>query len=134
MPKKIRSRLVLARKRMRFDQKQIAELLRHSSVQLCRFEVGEQIPRLKVAIKLAILYRLPIRTLFHALYEVCQEELDADLKKIGPVSAPHRDITLPADYCSYIELMNSSLLNGSDEEKIRRHIKQLMNDRAHRIL
>ena len=128
-------RLSLARKRLGYEQKQVAQLLAHKSVNMIsRYETGLRVPSLKTAIKFAIIYKLPIRILFHAYYHECREELTVRAKTLGQQSILKSDLTEPTDYCAYIELINSSLLDDIDKEKVRRHIKQLMDGRREKIL
>ncbi|MDQ6785849.1 MAG: helix-turn-helix transcriptional regulator [Acidobacteriota bacterium] len=60
MPNINTNSLALRRKRLGYEQKQIAVLLGHKSTyQICRYETGQRIPSLKEAIKLSLLYGLP---------------------------------------------------------------------------
>lgn len=129
------NRLWLARKRCGYEQKQIARLLGYKTIQqISRYETGLRVPSLKKAIKLGILYNLPIRVLFHNYYRECREELIARAKKFDEQSFGNFNLIDPSDYCTYIELMNSPFMDDVDKEKIRRHIKLLMDERGKKIL
>ncbi len=129
------TRLWLARKRLGYEQKQIAALLGYKTIQqISRYETGLRTPNLKTALKFAIVYKLPVRVLFHALYLECNEELAARAEKLGDQSNFKFDLTEPTDYCAYIELINSSFMTDVDKEKVRRHIKLLMDERREKIL
>lgn len=135
MPKIKPSRLWLARKRFGYEQKQIASLLGYTTIpQVSRYENELRLPSLKNALKFAIIYKLPVRVLFHAYYRECREELTARAKTLKEQSILNFDLTEPTDYCSYIELINSSFMTDIDKEKVRRHIKQLMDERRKKIL
>lgn len=135
MPKAKPNRLWLARKRLGYEQKQIAPLLGHRAVsQISFWESGHRVPNLKTALKFSILYRLPVRVLFHTYYERCREELISLAKQDGREYGFNVDLTEPTDYCSYIELMRSPFVTEIDKVKIRRHIKQLMDERSAKIL
>jgi transcriptional regulator with XRE-family HTH domain len=135
MPNIKPSRLWLARKRSSYEQKQIAALLGYKTIQqISRYETGLRIPSLKIALKLSIIYKLPIRVLFPACYRECCEELSAQVAKTNNQSNLKFDLTEATDYCAYIALMNSSFMTDIDKEKIRRHIKQLIDGRREKIL
>lgn len=127
------NRLANARKRHGYEQKQIAYLLGKTLPQISLWETGQRSPHLKTAIKLSILYKLPVRILFNNYYQSCLEELNAKAKSCGDFR-PNFDLTEPTDYCTYIELMKSMFLGEPDREKIRRHIKILMDERRIRVL
>lgn len=135
MPNIKPSRLWLTRKRLGYEQKQIAGLLGYKTIQqISRYETGLRIPSLKTALKFSIIYKLPIRVLFHAYYRECREELTARAKTLNEQSMLNLDLTEPTDYCAYIELINSSFMTDIDKEKVRRHIKLLMDERRGKIL
>lgn len=130
MPNTKANRLQLARKRIGLEQKQIAQLLTQRSVnQISRYETGINVPSLKTAIKLSIIYRLPIRVLFDKYYRECRENLLARAQKLNYRDQLGFDLTEPTDYCAYRELMNTSFLSEIDKRKIHRHTLDLMNER-----
>lgn len=128
------NRLWLARKRLGFEQKQVATLLGKTLPQISWWETGKRNPHLKPALKFSILYKLPIRVLFFNCYQECLEELNRRANTPDQKSKLNFDLTEPTDYCSYIELMKSPFLTEIDKEKVRRHIKVLMDDRKEEIL
>lgn len=133
MPNTTTNRLWLARQRLGLGQKQVAKLLANQTThQLSRYENGQRLPSLKMALKLSVIYKLPIRVLFPTSYQACLEELRS---RAGSLSVKlDLDLTKPTDYCSYIEMINSEFLNATDQEKVRRHIKVLMDERRVKIL
>lgn len=136
MPNINSSLLALRRKRLGYEQKQIAVLLGHKTTcQLSRYETGQRIPDLKEAIKLSILYGLPVHALFNRCLSHCREELEKAIKQSGLVGKINLENALKADYCSYQELMNAlHIISEQDADKIRRHIKILMEERSKKIL
>lgn len=127
------NRLRLARERLGLGQKQIAKLLANKTHnQLSRYENGQRLPSLKMALKLSIIYKLPIRVLFPNNYQACSEELCTRARNLN--LKLDFDLTEPTDYCSYVEIMNAGLLNTAEEEKVRRHLLILMGKRRVDIL
>lgn len=66
------------RRRMGFQQRQVARLLGHrdGSV-LSLYESGQTIPRLIDAFKLSIILRVPVEFLFPAIYDALRSEIRA---------------------------------------------------------
>lgn len=63
------NQLVVYRRRMRFSQKQVARLLGHQDTSMVsRYERGRSVPPLVTALRLEIIYRIPVGFLFPALY------------------------------------------------------------------
>ena len=133
MPNIKTTRLWLVRKRSGHEQKQIAKLLGRSVPQISRYESEQRVPSLKVALKLSIIYKLPIRLLFQEYYDECQREINSRVKSIK-----HRAITLditdPVDYCSYIEMMKTPFMTDVDKRKVQKHVLDLMKERRTKIL
>lgn len=125
------NRLWLARKRLGYEQKQLARLLGYRTTQqISRLETGRRGASLKIALKLAIIYKLPVRVLFDKIYKDCQQELSDQAGRLGLRSVLKFDLTAPADFCSYAELMKTSFLTDIDKAKIRRHVVFLMRERT----
>lgn len=132
MQKEKPSRLALRRIRLGLEQKQIAQLLGQKSIyQYNRLENGQRPPTLKDALILSLIFRLPITTLFDEYCRKCGNELYQQLKDsslsnlIKPESFGH---------CDYLEMMNSKLISQENSDKIRSHIKILVEERANKIL
>lgn len=136
MPNINSSSLALRRKRLGYEQKQIAVLLGHNSTyQICRYETGQRMPSFKEAMKLSILYGLPVRVLFNRYFRRCREELENSIKHSGPAAKINIENERVVDYCSYLELlMNSEDIGEPEADKIRRHIKVLVEERSKKIL
>ena len=135
MPNINSSLLALRRKRLGYEQKQIAALLGHKNTyQISRYETGQRIPSFKEAIKLSMLYGLPVHVLFQRYFRCCQEELDNTIKHSGLDGKMNLENDGNADYCSYLELMNASRVSEESSDKIRHHIKVLVEERSKKVL
>jgi transcriptional regulator with XRE-family HTH domain len=123
--------LAIARKKNGFGQKQIASLLGHKRTdQISCYERGEKLPSLKTALQLAIIYKLPLRVLFHHFYQESLNELASRAARLNQNSVLKIDLTEPTDYCAYMEMVKSPFISDIDKEKIRRHVKELMHERS----
>ena len=70
--------LILYRERIGYTQLQVAALLgATSTASLSRFERGHQLPSLPTALKLAIIYRVPVDYLYSELYGLLRERIRA---------------------------------------------------------
>lgn len=78
--------LVLYRRRMNFSQRLVAQLLGHrDTTMLSRYEHGRSLPPLATALRLEIIYRVPVAFLFPGLYKGMREEIRADeTRAAGP--------------------------------------------------
>lgn len=131
MSKTISRSLAVWRKRLGYEQKQIAILLGHETKhQISRYENGQRVPDLKAAIKLAILYGLPIQVLFDGYFRRCTKELKARLKKFDVTIKA--DLDTSQDYCSFLENIDSIPIDGRSFDKVRHHIKILIDERQKR--
>lgn len=119
MPNINSSLLALSRKRLGYEQKQIALLLGHKNTfQISRYETGQRVPGFKEAVKLSLLYGLPLRVLFSRYFRRSLEELENAINQTG-LSAKinpqqHRGI----DYCSYLDALSSDRLSEEDADKM----------------
>jgi transcriptional regulator with XRE-family HTH domain len=61
---------------MGFTQRQVAEILGyHSSTDLSHYEHGRKVPSLVTALKLEVVYRVPVAFLFPELYHELKDQL-----------------------------------------------------------
>jgi transcriptional regulator with XRE-family HTH domain len=135
MPNINSSLLALRRKRLGYEQKQIAVLLGHNNTyQISRYETGQRIPGFKEAMKISILYGLPLRVLFEDYIRRCRKELEDSIKQSGLAGRIDLQNALQLDYCTYLERMNSTRISEFEADKIRRHIKVLVEERSKKIL
>lgn len=70
------NQLVLYRKRMRFSQKYVSRLLGfQDTTMLSRYEHGRSVPPLPIALRLEIIYRVPVAFLFLGQYEELRKDI-----------------------------------------------------------
>jgi transcriptional regulator with XRE-family HTH domain len=135
MPNINTSSLALRRKRLGYEQKQIALLLGHKTIyQISRYETGQRTPGLKEAVKLSMLYGIPIGALFSRYFSRCREEVEKAIKQSGLASKINLENAAKIDFCSYLEMLNSNRISESGADKIRHHIKVLIEERSRKIL
>jgi DNA-binding XRE family transcriptional regulator len=85
--------LVRYRERMGFTPNQVAAILGHRKTALVsKLEQGRQTPTLLTALKLAILYRIPVDFLYQKLYRKLREEIR--LKEITLFASGQQKATL----------------------------------------
>jgi len=129
------NRLWQARKRRGLGQKQVSILLNHKQIdQLSRFEQGSRVPNLHHALMLEILYGVPVRLLFHGLYEQLQAELreKAGRSLMWPViDEAGLAATGEEEFCMYQELLRSPLLTPVEKDRVRRHVAKVARQLAY---
>ncbi len=68
--------LLLYRRRMGFSQKHVAFLLGHSdTAMLSRYEAGSSSPPLMTALRLEIIYRVPLAFLYGPIFDALREQI-----------------------------------------------------------
>ena len=71
-----KNNLLLYRRRMGFSQKHVARLLGHpNNEMLSRYERGRCLPPLMTALRLEIIYRVPVAFLYGRTYDGMREEV-----------------------------------------------------------
>ena len=71
-----KNQLVVYRRRMGYSQKQAAAILGHGSTSmLSRYETGRSWPPLLTALRLEILYRIPVAFLYSKIYRQIKDEV-----------------------------------------------------------
>lgn len=74
-PNRHKNELIIYRRRMGFSQKQVAVVLGlQSTSMLSRYESGQSLPPLFTALRLEILYRIPVAFLYSEVYRSLKEE------------------------------------------------------------
>lgn len=131
---KNQNRLFLIRKKNGLGQKQIAVLLGHKTIdQISRYERGARQPSLRTALKLQIIYQLPINALFQGYYNKCLDEIKAIAKTSPDNSGFVSESTAETEICTYAELLKPLQVSQRDMEKVGKHVLQLMNARTERL-
>lgn len=124
------NRLWLARKRRGLEQKQVTYLLDHQSIdQLSRYEQGMRLPSLENALKLEIIYGVPLRFVYKELSAKLEDEvwqrisLNPTLhKRFGNRTAQEAGLS---EYCAYAELLAAPHASEADRASARRHVTAL---------
>jgi transcriptional regulator with XRE-family HTH domain len=124
-----------ARKRIGLERKQVAFLLSHKTTDdISRYEKGNSLPNLNTALKLEIIYRVPIRLLFQSLFEEYREEIFA-LKKRQSVTFAQNLNKIPKaadelkqeESCFYADILKSHVPSRLELEAVTRHTISLIN-------
>ena len=121
------NRLWLARKRRGLEQKQVAYLLNHQSIdQLSRYEQGMRLPSLDNAFKLEIIYGVPLRLLFKELFDKLEDEVWQRISLNTPLQKRYGNRTAHAvrlsEYCAFAELLMMANASEADRARVRRHV------------
>lgn len=86
---KFPNRLWRQRRRVGLSQQRVAELVGyHTSGEISRFERGERLPSLVMALKLEIVYHTPVAFLFPDLYLRLREGIQAKQEDCDPRPCP----------------------------------------------
>jgi transcriptional regulator with XRE-family HTH domain len=86
------NRLWKYRTRMGFTQRRVAEILGyHSSTDLSHYEHGRKVPSLVTALKLEVVYRVPVAFLFPDLYHELKGQLRAREERLLTRRRPGRE-------------------------------------------
>lgn len=123
-----------ARKRAGLERKQVAFLLsKKSTDEISRYERGKYLPNLKTALKLEIIYQLPIRLLFQDLSEQLRTEID-EIKEKHIHLLPNTnwfpkssEQLKQEEFCFYAELLTKHIPNQLELETVTKHIIALNN-------
>ena len=76
---KYQNELVVYRRRWGLGQKQVASLLGHRDTSmLSRYENGKSLPPLETALRLEIIYRVPVAFLYHKFYASLRDHIRAE--------------------------------------------------------
>jgi transcriptional regulator with XRE-family HTH domain len=122
-----------ARQRSGLSQKAIAFLLgRKFTDEISRYESGQRIPTLQNALKLEIIYRVPIRLLFYELFLNSHWQIrdrSTKYRELFPEENLSKDSLAEhlrqEDYCVYAELLKTPNLPPIEKERIYSHIRHL---------
>ncbi|MGI8467318.1 MAG: helix-turn-helix transcriptional regulator [Pyrinomonadaceae bacterium] len=138
LKQKYKNQLLLVRKKSGLEQKQVATLLGHKTAdQISRYERGAKLPNLKTAIKLGIVYRLPIRVLFYGYYEACLDEIkkqETVLKNIEKgFNLSKNNFSDDVEFCPFAERLKPLNVKSDDLDKARSHIAELVRTRAEKM-
>jgi DNA-binding XRE family transcriptional regulator len=130
----IKNNLWQARKRSGLERKQVAFLLAHKTTDdLSRYEKGIYLPSLKTALKLEIIYRMPIRLLFQSLFEEYRAEILRIREQHGGIFSNNYSFPKASDelkqeeICFYSELLKGRVPSSLELESVTKHTISLIN-------
>jgi transcriptional regulator with XRE-family HTH domain len=134
--KTLTNRLWLARKRRGLEQKQIAYLLNHQSIdQISRYELGSRFPSLDNALKLEIIYGVPLRLLFKELFDGLEDEVWQRISLSAPLQKRYGNHTAQStglsEYCAFAELLTMPNASEANRGKVRQHVTSLAKKLAY---
>jgi transcriptional regulator with XRE-family HTH domain len=130
-----KNKLSLARRRRAIEQKQVAVLLGHKGIdQLSRYERGVKLPSLKAALKLGLIYKIPIRVLLDGYLDACREDIRREEEKLNkPARERLIDPADEAEFCTIEEKLSSSNVGESELAKANSHVAHLIRRRAEQL-
>ena len=134
--RRFKNRLAIVRRRTLMNQKQVSGLLGNkSNDQISRYERGVQVPSLKNALKLGLIYNIPIRILLDRYFEECRKEVvrEQTQQSSGIPSTVKVWARQEGDFCTFEEMLRRKNLGKVDQDKIGAHLAKLINRRAERL-
>lgn len=125
---KINNRLWQARRYAGLEQKQVARFLGHKNCdQISRYERGAQMPGLRTALKLELIYRTPVSALFPEHYQQYRAEIAANTfgNNLPPFSVDETERLPDAHVCTYGAFLLQTKPTASEIDAARRHTIKL---------
>jgi transcriptional regulator with XRE-family HTH domain len=123
-----------ARRRSGLTQKNVAFLLNQKSTNdLSLYESGQRVPNLLKALKLEVIYRVPVRILFNQLYSRAMWQVRESRLKLNKQTSEGVDFVVfekqmkHGNYCTYADLLAVPNLPRIEREKVRDHLIYLAN-------
>lgn len=145
MKTKTKNNLWIARQRVGLELKQVARLLSFKSAELVsRYEKGMHLPGLEIALKLEIIYKMPVQKLFKELYKQCRREI-SEIKtgrqvKLSAQQSLYNNGSeklTAEEFCAYQNFLTTHIPNQSELALITKHIISLNNSvsdfKGHRV-
>jgi len=118
-----------ARQQAGLELKQVAYLLGHRTTdQISHYERGLQMPSLRNALKLTIIYQASLAQLFPEHYEQYRTELAAKLEKVSRLQfnqTVHESLADKIHFCTYDDLLGQSAPSRQEREAVRDHVTKL---------
>lgn len=127
---KTNNRLWQARHKAGLEQKQVARLLGHKNCdQISRYERGVRVPGLRIALKLELIYGIPISNLFPEHYQRYRAEIAANTS--GNVLLPlestdEAERLTEAHVCTFDNLMLKKKPDASEIQAANKHTIRLI--------
>jgi transcriptional regulator with XRE-family HTH domain len=116
------NQLGVTRRKNLLQQKQVAKLLGHKSIEhISRYERGTKLPSLKTALKLAIIYKIPIRKMLDEYFEWCRKEIANQELLLRRVNDSVASGDIEDRYCWIEENLKSKGVTRRDIDDARNH-------------
>ncbi|HZS45647.1 MAG TPA: hypothetical protein VFC63_11125 [Blastocatellia bacterium] len=117
--------------RRRLLPKQVAYLLGHTTAdQVRRFESHQRIPSLSTAIKLELIYGIPVKWLFADLAIRLRHQLQEQILSSRYLQNHHTELAAElvyfAEFCGFREKLKQETLTAMEKKLVRGHITTLM--------
>jgi len=130
---RFKNQLLRARMKKSIGQKNVAVLLGHKTpAHLSRYESGERLPSLKTALKLGLIYNIPIHILLDGYLDACRNEMRRSEQQLNRKPG-ERDCPAEIDFCSFEERLSSPRATRIDLEKGRDHATKIVRLQAERM-
>jgi transcriptional regulator with XRE-family HTH domain len=129
-PRPLNNQLALFRLRRAMVLKDVAKLLGHRAPnKIASYESGALTPSLKNALKLGIIYNIPIQVLLDGYYEACLKEIRREAGE-----GVQKMISDESEFCTIEETLESTRFpDGSVLDKARSHTANLIRLRGERM-
>ena len=131
----VKNRLAEFRKERGLSEEHVASLLGVKTDMLKCYELGFRIPNLKIALKLAQIYGVPVRVMLDEYYEACRHELRRQAQRFSKnkleelAGSEHADV----DFCTFERKLSSSTLTNLEIRRIRSHSALLVRRTAEQL-
>lgn len=103
--------------------------------QISRYEQGTRLPSLAVALKLEIIYGVPLRLLFKELFDSLEDEVWQRISLSTPLQKRYGNRTTNraglAEYCAFAELLMMPNASEADRGRVRGHVTALAKKLAY---
>ena len=135
---KHKNNLMLIRRKLGLERKQVAILLGHKTAnEISRFERSIKKPGLKTAFKMQIIYGFPIQILFYGYYGKCLREIRTQEKVLNKNKIQSKDNDNmgleKTEFCTIAENLKNPDVSDADLDSARNHITKLIHLRGERM-
>lgn len=129
---KTNNRLWQARHKAGLEQKQVARLLGHKNCdQISRYERGVRMPGIRIALKLELIYGIPISNLFPEHYQKYRAEIAANTSNsILPSFDETAEKLSDANICTYDNSLLKKKVSDADISAANKHSIRLIQNIA----
>ena len=132
---RFKNRLAEIRKERGLSEKTVASLLGVKVDTLECYELGFRIPNLKIALKLAAVYGVPVCILLDEYYEACRRELRWRAERLPKKQSSHsiESVNAEIELCTFERKLSSPTLSNLEIRRIRSHSALLVRRTAEKL-